>query len=350
MKKEAIVEFYSSKNREEYIKFLLNRSDSDIYHTLEWKEIIEDLFNVESNYIIARDKKGNIRSVLPLFFINNLCGKRLDSIPLSMYGGVIGDEYYIKLLIKKAIELKLRKKCNNLVIRQLIQGYENIFKEFNMGTSVRCYRQYVQIKNPYIMWKYIKKSNRNSIRKAIKNNIKIEKISNRKYIADFHRLALITNKHVGLPIPSLAFFNRIWDVMHPKGYGEIFIARYKEKIIASTLIFPFNNKVTCGYINSDMIHLNLRPINLLIWKILEWCFKNNFNMFDFGTTPLRNKGLYFFKSTFNTSEILISYYFYPKNTIILNDTLIGIFGKRILKIIPIFLAKRINSLLIKSFG
>jgi len=66
--------------------------------------------------------------------------------------------------------------------------------------------------------------------------------------------------------------------MHKKGYVEIFYAKYEGEAIASCLIFPYNNEVTCGYANSDRPHREYNQNNILLWNILEWCFEDHFNI------------------------------------------------------------------------
>jgi len=352
-KKESVkcnVEILRNNNSKEYEKFILDQSESNIYHTLEWKEVIDDLDYYKSSYLIARDKNGNIQSALPLFIVNSLNGRRLISIPHSMYGGIIGNEQYVKVILKKALELKFEKNCKCLVIKQSINGYNKIFNEFNMKCSNKRCSQSVIIKKPNIMWQDIKPSNKNSIRKSIKNDIEIEQVTCRDDLFDFQRLALITIKRTGMPVPPITFFQKIWDVMHDKGYAEFFFAKYKGKAIASCLIFPFNNKVILGYANSDISYLKFRPNNYIIWKILEWCYEKKYRIFDLGSTWLNNKGLYFFKATFNTIDFPVVYYYYPKNSNIFDDITLIKFFEKIIRILPIELLKIINPILNKHFS
>ncbi|KYK23663.1 hypothetical protein AYK24_07220 [Thermoplasmatales archaeon SG8-52-4] len=347
--KRINVEYYSDKNKNNYSTFLLNNFESNIFHTIQWKEIIESHYNFKSYYFISRDNNRNIRGILPSFYLKNMYGKRLDSIPLSIYGGALGEDKFVEPLVKKIFELNQELQCNYIIIKQYPIRFSHLFKKAGMKKIVNRYTQVVKLKKPDVLWREISKSNRNSIKKAIKYDVRIERIVDEEDLSRFHELELITHKRLGIGTPSLNFFKTIWKKLHLTGNVEVFVAKYKNNIIASSLIFPYNKKVIYGYANSENKHLNLRPNNLLLWKIIEWSYKKGYSLLDLGSTSYEWKGVFFFKSSFNTLNIPYAHYYFPINTTLIEDTALGKIEKIIIKKLPIFMTRKISSYLEKKF-
>ena len=348
--RNVTVEFYKERDREDYTDFLLNDLDSNIYHTIEWKELIEKHFGFTSYYLIARTNSDEIGAVLPVFYLKNLCGKRLDSIPLSIYGGALGEEVYVKRLVETVFELKRDLNCRYVIIRQHPNKYYNVFTVKGMKKTDVKWTQMIKIKNPKILWNEIYKSNRNSIRKAIKNNVRVQEIDDKKELSEFYRLELANRRRIGLITPPFDFFESAWDELYPQGYMKVFVTRYKEIVIASCLIYIFNGKVIYAHANSDKRFLGFRPNNLQLWRVIEWCYSNGYELLDLGATDLDNEGLFFFKSSFNTFNIPFAYYYWPSDSITIDDTALGKIGKKCIQKTPTFVLKIVCPYLLKKFG
>lgn len=342
------VDYYSERDEKDYTNFLLNNPDSNIYHTIEWKEVLEESYNIKPLYLIARNDEGQIRAILPMFFIKSLIGKRLDSLPLSIYGGVLGDEKYIKPLFEKIFEMKNEMNCNCVVFRQL-PGYDNYFDKVNFKKIENKWNQCVELKDPEILWKEIKKPNRNRIRKARKDNIITERIERQDYLKSIYRMEVLIWRRIGTPIPPLSFIEKIWNKMHSKGLVEVFIAKHADKVIASTLIFPFNKRVICRIANSDIRLKQPGVNNLLLWDAIVWSYNKGYGFFDLGATDKDNPGLFFFKSTFKTIDSPLNFYYYPSNTIRIADEVLFKGSKKIIQKMPAKLFEKIGPYLGRLF-
>ena len=60
------------------------------------------------------------------------------------------------------------------------------------------------------------------------------------------------------------------------------------------------------YISHDKSYQELRPINLLFYKIFDWAIQNEFKVFDFGIFTVNEKpnmGLARFKENFGASGV-----------------------------------------------
>jgi len=348
-KSKLIVDILKKEDEKKYSEFVENNADSTIYHTIEWKKIIEKQFNYEPYYLILKDENEEISAVLPLFFVNNIYGKRLESITHSAYGGAIGDENNINSLFKKVTEISKKLNCNALMIRDATHKKNSVYKDINTKNYEKWNRQVVEISDIETMWKKQKKTNRTNIRKAMKNDIHIKKCDNKKDLIKFSDLFQKTYHRLGFPVYPHDFFLDLWDIMHPKGYIEVFLAQHNGITVSSTLNFPFNDTVYSAYAGWDDSKKLLNANTLLDWHTIKWCSLNNYKYFDFGLTPFDNKGLFKYKSDFNTTNIPFGYYFYPDGSHMYNNLSFSIkFGRKIMKKIPLSLNKKIGFFIYKN--
>jgi len=128
---------FNKLDNKRYSDFLFNESDSTIFHTIEWYDILEKYLGFKLFFLVANDRDNNIHGILPLFYVKNWVSNRLESLPFSQYGGYIGDKKYLKPIVKKTIELKEKIGCNHIVIKQppFSNIDKNIFEEAGMGKS-----------------------------------------------------------------------------------------------------------------------------------------------------------------------------------------------------------------------
>ena len=346
---DSNIELYSNKNKGEYENFLLKSPNACIHHNIEWKEFLEEYFSFKPYYLTARDNEDNIRAVLPLFYLKNFYGKRLDSLPCSVYAGILGDERYIRSLIEAACDFKEKLSCKCVIIRQSPPGFDNSFENHGMRKDEGCLSQWIEIKHPDIFWSAITSSNRNRIRNARKHNIKVERVTNKEDLRYIYRLEITNGKRLGIPIPGLDFFERLWNKMHKKGFVEAFIAKRDGMVVASTLIFPFNKKVICRISNSDFNNRKHGANNLLFWETINWCYNKGYKFFDFGATDIDNHGLIFFKSSFNTINTPFAYYYFPKNQRPIRGSSFDKIGRIFYSKLPKVMHEKAGPTLVKKF-
>jgi len=200
------------------------------------------------------------------------------------------------------------------------------------------------------MWNGIKKTNRTNIRKAKMNNLSVEMVKNEDGLKEFYQLELLNYKHLGFAPFSFEFFLYLWKQMRPKGYVEVFIARHDERAIASSLNFIFSNIVFSTYGGWDISKKCFKPNSFLDWNLLLWCYKKGYQYFDFGVTSIDNKGLFLYKSSFDTINTPYTSYFFPKDThYFYNQNYLVKIGRRVLKKTPSCISKKLGMFLYKNF-
>lgn len=331
-----IVNNVKKEHWNEYLKYDINAS---IYHTPEWKKILEKSYKYKSMYKFAIDDSDNIVSMLPLLHIKSkILGNRLCCLPFSHKCGPLGSQKAKNILIEEII--KTISPSTNLEIRDTIN--KNIFH------SNLLYVTHTIDLNKKIeeIWKNMDKS---SVRWSINNSklkkVNISKSHEKEDIEQFYELNCHTKKNKGVPCHPKKFLLNLFKYLNNN--VTMYKATHNEEYISGGIMLNFNRNVIYGYGAALTNKLYLHPYHALIWKSIQDSHDNKFLTYDFGRTNINNKGLYKFKSKWGTQIHQLEY-----NTIYTSENNNHIYkiSQLFLKNIPLGPYKIISNLVFKEGG
>ena len=149
-----------------------------------------------------------------------------------------------------------------------------------------------------------KSNHRTAVRKAEKFGIKIQKSE------DFSAFFAILEKNLSIRHNVKPTHTLKELLLLKKLFPEriiLFGAFYKQEMIAGVVTFTVNRKVVLAfYISHLEKYQELRPLNLLFYKIFKWAIQNKLQIFDFGIFTVNEKpniGLARFKENFGASGV-----------------------------------------------
>ncbi|PID27537.1 MAG: hypothetical protein CSB55_08660 [Candidatus Cloacimonadota bacterium] len=131
------------------------------------------------------------------------------------------------------------------------------------------------------LWKNIKKSRKEGIRKAKRNDLVFEVNNCSGRIGTFYKLLKNTFDNVKKPFPKIDFFEAI-----AKNFDEsevkLFELKKDNEVIVSLLAFTCNKCIYAYYIGTNREHkyFLMRPIDLLYWETIRWGALNGMELFD----------------------------------------------------------------------
>jgi lipid II:glycine glycyltransferase (peptidoglycan interpeptide bridge formation enzyme) len=149
-----------------------------------------------------------------------------------------------------------------------------------------------------------KSTHKTAVRKAEKSGIIIRQTE------DFEEFYAILKKNLSIrhnvfPTHSLSELVILKELYPDK--INLFGAYLENEMIAGVINFIVNERVVLAfYISHDESYQELRPINLLFYKIFDWAIQNEFKVFDFGIFTVNEKpnmGLARFKENFGASGV-----------------------------------------------
>jgi CelD/BcsL family acetyltransferase involved in cellulose biosynthesis len=314
--------------------------EATIYHALGWRDIIYNEYGFEPVYLLAKEV-GSVVGVLPMFLIKNIRGRKLVSLPFSIYGGPLGDtDEVITALLTKTVTLLDEKGASCVEIKPLKQincaeplGFKS--QKWGIGTIMDL------IAGKDELWEGM--TERSNVSKGARKGLTFS-VSEVDRLEDFYRLQLITRKRQGVPTPRLAYYASFFKKM--PGMVKLAIVEKNGEAIAGDMFFLFKGKVLLVLNVSDRRYRNYKPNDFMIWNIIKWSCEAGYKTLDHGPISFEDKGLLHFKKKWGGSDIEVCRYYYPaaiKEASSEN-------GSLFFRAMPVRMAALVGSRVIKNFA
>jgi len=298
-----LIELLNTENEELWDHYACKHPEATIFHLIACRDIISDQYGFQPFYFMAK-QGDSVQGILPLFLVKGLVsGKRLISIPFSVYGGVCADSIQIeKKLIGKAVEEADRLNVNYLECRHLIK------KENPLQTKITYTTFFLDLSRDIdVIFKGFRKSLRRQINKSMDHNFKIDFSS--KDIQSFYQFYSKCLKRFGTPVQSFGWFHALFT-RFPDSH---FIAQVKleNKVIAAFLMRKYKGVVSEIVGNDLPEYRYLNPNLYLQWKLIEYSWKNHYRTYDFGRS-IKTSGTYHFKLGWGAVPHKMYYQYYVR--------------------------------------
>lgn len=315
--------------------------DATIYHTLAWRDILYNEYKFEPAYLIAKEG-SRVVGILPMFLVNNLRGRRLVSLPFSIYGGPLGEtKAVVSLLLNKAIEMVKEEKAGSLEVKPYSQMDIDLpeLAYWDCGISTTVDLTVGEGK----LWEGL--TDKNDVNRAIKEGLTFS-LSDGEGIEGFYRLQLMTRKRIGLPTPSLRYYKSFFEKM--PGLVKLGLVEKENVPIAGGVFFVYKNDILYALGASDHRYLSSKPNDLLIWEMVKWGSENGFKVFDLGPTPLSNKGLTHFKAKWGGRTTPVNEHVFPcRNE---EHKKVNKMASSLFEVLPVNLARHVGHHVIRVMG
>jgi hypothetical protein len=296
-------------NFKEWDDLVFGLKDSSIFYTSNWAKVLQDTYHYQANYL-STIIDNELRFMLPIMDINSrITGRRGISLPFTDYcEPAILDENDFKNMLDQIIEFGKNLNWKYLEFR----GGGKLFH--NSICSLKYFQHTLKLTDENNLFNKLKNNTQRNIKKARKQDVRVEINCSSQAMDEFYKLNCITRKKHGLPPQPLKFFNNVFKYLIKNNLGIIATAIHKNKIIAAAIYFHFKERVIYKYGASDISNLKLRANNLVMWESIKYYAQKGFKIFDFGKTDINNDGLRRYKLSWGTDETIIKYFLYNYNS------------------------------------
>ena len=220
------------------------------------------------------DALGIVEKLSSYCVENNFCKIRITQPPL-IYSRRISQ--YMDFAFRKAGYHYLRREVSNILFLER-SVKENLVK--------------------------FKSTHRTAIRKAEKSGVII------KQTDEYENFYKILEKNLSIR-HNVSPTHSLLELLYLKKLFPdriiLFGAYLKNEMIAGVINFVINGRIVLAfYVSHKKQYQELRPINLLFYKIFEWAIQQQFKAFDFGiftVNEIPNMGLARFKENFGASGV-----------------------------------------------
>ncbi len=108
-------------------------------------------------------------------------------------------------------------------------------------------------------------------------------------ISAFHEMMTVTGGRDNFGVHLKEYYQRAYELFHPKGICELLIAEYEGKPLASLMIFANGKRAWYVYGASNDLERNRMSTYLLQWEAIRWAKSRGCEVYDLWGVPDENE-------------------------------------------------------------
>ena len=285
---------------------LLQTGKIDFFHSSSWARVLKESYWYSPLYF-ASYENGRLILSLPLMEVRSLLtGRRGCCLPFT--------DQCVPFFLDRKILCESIDRCIELG-KQAGWKYVDLRATAFFVDARPAWSEYFDhvislSRDESALFSQLAPSNRRNIKRATHKALSVDIGESWDDVISFCRLNNLTRKRHGLPPQPSRFFEKLFEHVISPGHGMVISARYRKKVIASSIYFHFGKRAVFKYGASELSYLNLRPNNLIMWEAIKWYRDREFEILSLGRTELDNPGLIRYKRAWGAEERLIKYFRY----------------------------------------
>ena len=302
-----------NNNSSAWDNFVSSANNGTLFHTRRFLNYHhEGRFNDHS---LEFYKKGKLVGVFPAALIESGDQRQLVSHPGASVGSFVVPEDLAFAdaleMVEQLVDYSKRENLDGIKLTQPPTIYSkrlSHYIDFALQKNGFLYAKR-EISSILFLEKSIdenlskfKSTHRTAVRKAEKSGVVVKETDD---FASFYEILKknLSIRHDVKPTHSLDELLHLKELFPDK--INLFGAYIEGKMVAGVINFiATENVVLAFYISHNEDFQEVRPINLLFYKIFEWAIQKKYNVFDFGIFTVNeepNMGLARFKENFGAS-------------------------------------------------
>ena len=101
----------------------------------------------------------------------------------------------------------------------------------------------------------------------------------------FSALMEVTGERDEFGVHSLAYYRRVYELFHPLGMCDLFVARYQDQPLAGIMVFARGDRAWYLYGASNNLERNRMPAYLVQWEAIRWAQERGCTSYDLWGVP-----------------------------------------------------------------
>lgn len=293
-----------------YESFLLAHSETLLYHSWRYQQMLVDLLSCEQETLVALDNQQNVVGALPLMSKNGQYGKVYNSLPYyGSNGSLIGNLPQVRSELLQAYQSIVKREdvaASTLIDNPLSPMAKNEIPFHFIDQRIGQFTPLTAADRveDSLMLSFHSKT-RNMVRKAQKLGVTVDVRNNSiDFLASIHEENM--SEIGGIP-KSRNFFKKLSYYFRPVTDYRIYIAYLGNEAVAALLLF-FYNKTVEYY--TPVIRKNYRDsqaLSAIIFRAMCDASMEGYSWWNWGGTWLSQAGVYRFKSRWGTKDFPYKY-------------------------------------------
>ncbi|MDP1546951.1 MAG: peptidoglycan bridge formation glycyltransferase FemA/FemB family protein [Anaerolineales bacterium] len=108
-------------------------------------------------------------------------------------------------------------------------------------------------------------------------------------VSAFHEMMTVTGGRDGFGVHSKEYYQRAYELFHPKGTCELLVAEFEGKPLAALMVFAHGHRAWYVYGASNNEERNRMPTYLLQWEAIRWAKARGCEEYDLWGVPDENE-------------------------------------------------------------
>ncbi|MFD1929257.1 GNAT family N-acetyltransferase [Sporosarcina siberiensis] len=310
-----MLEVINSENHFRWNTIVDDFENRDIYFSHEYFTSSMLLDKGEPLLFFYEDENGKVAYPVILRKIDNKLGEQLYDITTPYgYGGPLVEAVSTEIdLILKFRKFISQYCIDNNIVSEFIRFHPMLGNQKDLENSLNILynRDTIEIKlqQGTELLNEMPGKTRNMIRKAYKNGVEVKKLDKQKYMKEFLSIYYSTmnrNDATEYYYFNETYFKETFRLLDSNIH--MFGAFCEDKMIATSLIFTYEDFMHYHLSGALREHLSLGANNLLLFEIAEWGRKQGIKSFHLGGGYSDSEdNLFKFKKSFSKSDPLNFY-------------------------------------------
>jgi hypothetical protein len=291
---------------------------ADFFHSMEWQNIVQNVYGSQPVYKLLEN--GNDYAAITLFKVKSLLsGIKLSSMPFNFYPGPLyNSESKLVDLLNQIKQEALDSGINIVEIKTIDPLSASVIAQTGLIETRPFFDSVLPLPGDYsTLLKSLSKNMRQNLRtiqnNAIRENVSLHIIENEFELSEFYNFLLKTyrDQHHMVCQP----YNLYLELFRKSGSGYTFqirTARINRKIVGAIVVILGKRKAYYSWAanHNDYRHLGLNY--LLLDSLIREITSQGYESLDFGTTPISDSSLLFFKDRWKCETRFVYYYYFFK--------------------------------------
>ena len=264
-------------------QFISNHSDAHLLQMGEWGEL-KNNFGWKPVRLVLNNEVG-----AQILFRRLPLGLTLGYMPKPVFSGqwsVVSDQFWkeVDSVCKKnrAVFLKVEPDAwvdeINFQLSTFKLSTHNIQPPRTITISIKEDDEQILAR--------MKPKCRYNIRLAEKKGITVRAWDD---ISAFHEMMTVTGGRDKFGVHSQEYYQRAYELFHPKGTCELLVAEFEGKPLASLMVFANGKRAWYVYGASNDQERNRMPTYLLQWEAIRWAKARGCDEYDLWGVPDENE-------------------------------------------------------------
>lgn len=278
-----------------WTEFVSRRTGANLYHTLQWRAVVEDVFHHRPVYLMA-ERGGRTCGVLPLFRVAApLLGSKLISLPYDIGSGgpLAEDDETEYALVEHAVRLARDQRANHLELR--CDARHGSVESLRFGRSEPVLISDMILDDEIAVRARIRTDQLKAVRKAERRGIVVREAESLEDYRRFYEIYLRVFRAFGTPPYGAGYFPAVWQRLHPTGSVRLLLACAASECVGGLLLFRWRRNLVSKFAACLPKAVPLRAYAALYWSAIRLGLELSCVRLSWGTSSRDQRGLIAFK-------------------------------------------------------